>query len=154
MWGRLRETLSLLLESSPAATIFKLSVLPSHHVDLFAKLQEIASHASLPHALVARAGGTIYFALLPPSANAEATTRLVQAATQILNSVFAAGGDTTLLFALPTLKRALCVSDSHAGPRFNMGCSSRSDLPLMHRLKSAFDPRDIFAPGRFLSCLP
>ena len=154
MWGRLRETLSLLLESSPAATIFKLSVLPSHHVALFAKLQEIASHASLPHALVARAVGTIYFALLPPSANAEATTRLVQAATQILNSVFAAGGDTTLLFALPTLKRALCVSDGHAGPRFNIGCSSRSDLPLMHRLKSAFDPRDIFAPGRFLSCLP
>src|SRR5713101_4229465 len=64
MWGRLRETLSLLLESSPATTIFKLSVLPSHHVDLFGKLQEIASHASLPHAFVARAGGTIYFALL------------------------------------------------------------------------------------------
>ena len=154
MWGRLREILCMLLESSPATTIFKLSVLPSHHVDLFAKLQEIASHASLPHALVARAGGTIYFALLPPSANAEAATRLAQAANQILNSVSAAGGDTTLLFASPALKRALYVSDVHAGPRINIGCSSRSDPPLMRRLKSAFDPQDIFAPGRFLSCLP
>jgi glycolate oxidase FAD binding subunit len=154
MWGRLRETLSLLLESSPATTIFRLSVLPSHHVALFAKLQDIANHASLAHAFVARAGGTIYFALLPPSANAEAITQLAQAATQILNSVSAAGGDTTLLFASPALKRALCVSDGHAGPGINIRCSSRSDLPLMHRLKSAFDPQNIFAPGRFLSCLP
>ena len=153
-WGRLRETLSMLLESSPATAIFKLSVLPSHHVTLFAELQEIANHASLAQAFVARAGGTIYFALLPPSANAEATTRLAQASTQILNSVSAAGGDTTLLFASPALKRALCVSDGLAGPRINIGCSSRSDLPLMRRLKSAFDPQNIFAPGRFLSCLP
>ena len=106
------------------------------------------------HFFVARAGGTIYFALLPPSANAEAITHLAEAATQILNSVSAAGGDTTLLFASPVLKRAVCVSDGHAGPRINIGCSSRSDLPLMHRLKSAFDPQDIFAPDRFLSCLP
>jgi len=85
---------------------------------------------------------------------AEAATRLAQAANQILNSVSAAGGDTTLLFASPALKRALYVSDVHAGPRINIGCSSRSDPPLMRRLKSAFDPQDIFAPGRFLSCLP
>ena len=150
MWGRLRETLSMLLESSPATTIFKLSVLPSHHITLFAKLQEIANHASLAYAFVARAGGTIYFALLPPSANAEATTRLAQAATQILNSVSPAGGDTTLLFASPALKRALRVSDGHAGPGINVGCSSRSDLPLMHRLKSAFDPQNILAPSRII----
>jgi FAD/FMN-containing dehydrogenase len=154
MWGRLRETLSMLLESSPATIIFKLSVLPAHHIALFAKLQEIANHASLAHAFVARAGGTIYFALLPPSANTEATTRLAQAGTKILNSASAAGGDTTLLFAPPTLKRALCVSGGLAGLHINIGCSSHSDLPLMRRLKSAFDPQNIFAPGRFLSCLP
>jgi glycolate oxidase FAD binding subunit len=150
MWGRLRETLSLLLESSPANTIFKLSVLPSHHVALFAKLQEIANHASLARAFVARAGGTIYFALLPPSANDATTTRLAQATTQILNSVSAAGGDTTLLFAPPTLKLALCASDGLAGPHINIGCSSGSDLTLMRRLKSAFDSQDIFAPGRIV----
>ena len=150
MWGRLCETLSMLLESSPAATVFRLSVLPSHQVVLFAKLQEISNHASLAHAFVARAGGTIYFALLPPSANEETATRLAQAGTQILNSVSAAGGDTTLLFASPALKRALCVSDDHAGPGINVGCSSRSDLPLMHRLKSSFDPQNIFAPRRII----
>jgi FAD/FMN-containing dehydrogenase len=154
MWGRLRETLSMLLESSPATTIFKLSVLPSHHVTLFAKLQEIANHASLAHAFVAPAGGTIYFALLPPSANAEATTRLAQAATQILNSVSAVGGDTTLLFASPALKHAFCLPDGFPGPRAKVWGTLHHDLSLTHRLKSAFDPQNIFAPGRFLSCLP
>jgi glycolate oxidase FAD binding subunit len=150
MWGRLRETLSMLLESSPAPTIFKLSVLPAHHVTLFAKLQEIANHASLAHAFVARAGGTIYFALHTASANDETSARLAQTATSIFQSVSAAGGDSTLLFAPPTLKRALCVSHGLAGPRIKIGCSSRSDLPLMRRLKSAFDPQNIFVPGRII----
>jgi hypothetical protein len=141
-------------QSSPATTIFKLSFLPSHHVALFAELQEIANHASLANAFVARARGTIYFALLSASANAETTTRLVQAATQILNSVSAAGGDATLLFVSPALKRALCVSDGHARPGINVGCSSRSDLPVMHCLKSVSDQQNIFAPSRFLSCQP
>jgi len=138
VWGRLRETLSMLLESSPATTIFKLSVLPTQLAALFTTLQQFADHAGLPHALVARAGGTLYFALLPASANEETPTRLAQVATQIFQSVSAAGGESSLLFAPPTLKT-----------RDNMGSPSRSDLPLMRRLKSAFDPQNIFAPGRF-----
>jgi glycolate oxidase FAD binding subunit len=154
MWGRLRETLSMLLESSPAATIFKLSVLPSHHAALFAKLQQIADHAGLPHALVARAGGAIYFALLPASPNDETAARLTQSSTKIFKSISAAGGNAILLFAPLNLKLALCVPDTSAGSRLNIWGSSRSDLALMHRLKSAFDPQNIFAPGRFLPCLP
>ncbi len=133
MWGRLRESLSMLLDSSPATTIFKLSVLPSNHSALFANLQDIAARASLPHALVARAGGTVYFALLPASANHESVTRLTQATPQIIKSVSAANGDATLLLAPSALKAPL---DS---PADAAGC----------RLKSAFDPQDIFAPGRF-----
>jgi FAD/FMN-containing dehydrogenase len=128
----------MLLESSPATTIFKLSVLPTQFAALFATLQQFADRAGLPHALVARAGGTLYFALLPASANDETSTRLAQVATQIFQSVSDAGGESSLLFAPPTLKT-----------RGNMGSPSRSDLPLMRRLKSAFDPQNIFAPGRF-----
>jgi glycolate oxidase FAD binding subunit len=148
LWGRLRETLSVLLESSPATTIFKVSVLPSQHAVLFASLGEIADRAGLPHALVARAGGTIYFALLPASANDETTTRLAQTAAQIFDATYASNGDTTLLFAPPALKRGLCAVDTSAGQRVNIWGPSRSDLPLMRRLKSAFDPQNIFAPGR------
>src|SRR6266849_8981694 len=137
VWGRLREALSMLLVSSPATVVFKISILPSHHAALLAHLQQIADHNALPHALIARAGGTLYFALLPASANDATATHLAQVATQILQSVSAAGGETNLLFAPPTLKT-----------RDNIWSSSRSDLPLMHRLKSAFDPQNIFAPGR------
>jgi glycolate oxidase FAD binding subunit len=137
LWGRLRETLSLMLEYSPAATIFKLSVLPSHHATLFAKLQQIADRARFPHALVARAGGTIYFALLPASANDDTTRRLSQATSQIFQSVSEARDDATLLFAPPSLKAHL-----------NTGSHKRPDSSLMCPLKSAFDPQNILAPGR------
>jgi glycolate oxidase FAD binding subunit len=155
LWGRLRETLSLLLEASPASAIFKLSVLPSQHAALFANLQEIAGRVALPHALVARAGGTIYFALLPTSANEENTALLAQAATQISDLLSASGaptdrGHATLLFAPPALKRVLCVPDASAGKRLNLWRPPRQDLTLMRRLKSAFDPHNIFAPGRLI----
>jgi hypothetical protein len=100
-------------------------------------LHQFADLAGLPHALVARAGGTLCFALLPASANEETSTRLAQVATQVFQSVSDAGGESSLLFAPPTLKT-----------RGNMRSPSRSDLPLMRRLKSAFDPQNIFAPGR------
>ncbi len=161
VWGRLRESLSMLLEASPATTIFKLSVLPAQFAALFANLQQISDRAGFPHALVARAGGTIYFALLPASANEETTARLAQAAAQIFDATYASNGDATLLFAPLNLKRALCapdafaelplrVPDASAGQRVNIWGPSRSDLPLMRRLKSACDPQNILAPGRFL----
>src|SRR6266850_3550797 len=63
VWGRLRESLSMFLEASSTTVLFKISVLPSHHAALFSSLRKFAERATLPHALVARAGGTIYFAL-------------------------------------------------------------------------------------------
>jgi glycolate oxidase FAD binding subunit len=136
LWGRLRESLSMLLEVSPATAIFKLSVLPSHHAAVFTDLQQIADRANLPHAFVARAGGTIYFALLPASADGDATGRLSQAAVQIFNSVSPFNGDATLPFAPPALKTLI-----------NAGVRTRPDSALMRRLKLAFDPQNILAPG-------
>jgi glycolate oxidase FAD binding subunit len=139
LWGRLRESLSMLLESSPATAIFKISVRPSHHSDLFARLQQIAEQVGLRHALVARAGGTVYFALLPTSTNEESVPFLAEAATKIIQTVSAAGSDAVLLLAPPALRASV-----------NSRITPRSDLPLMRRLKSAFDPQNIFAPGRFI----
>jgi glycolate oxidase FAD binding subunit len=163
VWGRLRESLSMLLEASPAAVIFKISVLPSHHATLFASLRQCADHAELPHALVARAGGTIYFALLPTSVNEETTTRLAHTATQIFNLVFAAGGPApanrghaTLLFAPPALKQRINIwGQQPVAPTSNRRLANpRADrvqgIALMRTLKTAFDPQNIFAPGRFV----
>jgi len=155
VWGRLRESLSMLLEASPATVIFKISVLPSHHTALFTNLRHFAGRATLPHALVARAGGTIYFALLPASANEDTTARLSQSIAQIFDLVFAAGGHASLLFT----PRALKVRTNSRSKQLVAATSSR--LPAdshaelvpgvapMRSLKSAFDPQNIFAPGRF-----
>ena len=138
-WGRLRETLSMLLAASPATAIFKLSALPAQHSALFANLREIAERSSLPHALVARAGGTIYFALLPEAANEDTTARLAQATSQIFDLVSASGGHATILFAPRSLKRSI-----------NVWSQPTSELALARRLKTAFDPQNIFALGRAL----
>ena len=161
LWGRLRETFPMLLEASSAATIFKIGVLPSQLASLLVSVQKIAGQVELPHMLVVRAVGTIYFALLPASANDETTARLAQAASQIIQSTSAVGGDTTLLFAPPALKPSLCAPDGSVSPRLNTLDTGSSDLLLMRaacapdvsagpRLKSAFDPHNIFVPGRLI----
>lgn len=138
VWGRLRETLAMLLEASPTATIFKLNILPSQHSTLFSKLREIAEGSSLPHAFVARAGGITCFALLPASAKKDTAARLMQSISQIFELISASGGRVSLLFAPSEIKRTISVW----GP-------PSPDFPLMRRLKTAFDPQNIFAPGRF-----
>jgi len=155
VWGRLRESLSILLEASPATVIFKISVLPSHHAALFTNLQHIAERATLPHALVARAGGTIYFALLPASVHEDTTARLSQSIARIFDFVFASGGHASLLFAPPALKEGTSLRSKQlvAPASSRPPASSRAELipgvTQMRRLKSAFDPQNIFAPGRF-----
>lgn len=151
LWARLREILSMLLEASPAAVIFKVSILPSHHAALFASLRQIADRAALPHALVARAGGTIYFALLPTPANDGNTTLLAQTATQISDLLSASNGPApanrghaTLLFAPSALKHSFCDPKVSPGHAFCIPDASAS-----HRLKAAFDPQNVFAPGRY-----
>jgi glycolate oxidase FAD binding subunit len=155
-WGRLRETLSTLLEASPATVIYKISALPSHHATLFSDLRQIADQARLPHALVARAGGSIYFALLPGSISEETTPRISNFASQLFRFIspaaepaYAHRGHSTLLFAPRAWKRILCIPDGAEGPTVNLWGPPPRDLALMRRLKAAFDPQNILAPGRF-----
>jgi glycolate dehydrogenase FAD-binding subunit len=156
VWGRLRETLSMLLEASPTTVIFKISVLPSHHAALFTNLQHIAERATLPSALVARAGGTIYFALLPESVSEDTTARFSQSIAQIFDLVFAAGGHASLLFAPRALKERNDPLSKQLAARASsrLPANSRAELvpgaAHMRRLKSAFDPQNIFAPSRFV----
>ena len=155
VWGRLRESLSILLEASPTTVIFKISVLPSYHLALFTNLQHIAERATLPSALVARAGGTIYFALLPASVNEDTTALLSQPSAQIFDLAFAAGGHASLLFAPRALKERTNLRSKQlvASASRRLPADSRAELvpgaAQMRRLKSAFDPQYIFSPGRF-----
>jgi len=156
LWGRLRESLSMLLEASPTAVIFKISVLPGHHAALFTNLNHIAELGTLPCALLARAGGTIYFALLPASVKEDTTTLLAQSIAQIFDCVLAAGGHASILFAPRALKeRTNLQSKQIVAPASSRSpANSRAEpvpgIAQMRRLKSAFDPQNIFARGRFV----
>jgi FAD/FMN-containing dehydrogenase len=148
LWGRLRETLSLLLESFPSAAIFRLGVLPSHHSSLIPNLQEIAERLSLRHALVARSVGTLYFALQPSLDDPTSLHPLTDAATAIFDLCSKENTCATLPWCPTELKRTINIwGNLCVAPASSRLFPPESDFPGS-RLKSAFDPHNIFSPGR------
>ena len=143
VWGRLREAIPLFCESSPAAAILRLNILPAHHSKAITMLDAVAGAAKLPIAFVARATGTLYAALLPEPSKDAARDVSLERLVMLAQEVFAFGrscnGSASLLFAPETLKGLLIVPAPTPPSR-----------DLMLRLKSAFDPHNIFAPDRLL----
>jgi glycolate oxidase FAD binding subunit len=155
LWHYIGQSVPLLLESAPAAAIFKIVQLPGRLGALLERLSRIAAQSSLAHALVARGCGVVYFALLPSSNEPEvqhaSTTvpdslrMLKEAASSIFQLCAKENASATLSWCPTALKYAIdiwglsAVSDSPVP----------SDLALMRRLKSAFDPCNVFSPGRF-----
>jgi len=137
VWGRLREVIPLFRESSPAAAILRLNVLPGYHAKALSVLESVAHAARLALALVARASGTLYVALLPEAANAASLEHLAMLSQEVFALGRSCNGDTSLLFA-PSALRGLNAAEGPPRGRRN----------LMLRLKAAFDPQGILAPGR------
>jgi len=130
----------ILRAASPGATIFKIAQLPAKLPALFNALSTVADEAQIPHALFARGLGITYFALLPlePSRDA-AIAQLAPASAKIFAACAAQSATAQMQFAPAQLKR-----------RMNILGPERPDFAAMRRLKSAFDPHNIFAPGRLL----
>lgn len=140
LWHYIGQAIPLLLEASPSAAIFKISTLPARLTALLQQLQVLADRASLPHATLARACGVLYFALLPNSGDHASLQRLSEAASRIFSLCASENASASLPWCPTALKRSV-----------NIWGMPRPDFALMRRLKSAFDPQNIFAPGRFLS---
>lgn len=136
--ARLREAIPLLLAASPAAVVCKLSVLPGRLAVVIEKLRAAAGKLSLESALLARGVGAVYWALLPERAEEDSLSRLAQAAGAVFEIAAAAGGHASIPWCPAALKRSVSVW----GP-------PRADVALMRRVKNAFDPAGLFAPGRF-----
>jgi glycolate oxidase FAD binding subunit len=155
VWGRLREALAMLLESSPAAVVFKLGLLPAQHASAIMKLREIAERASIPHAQVACAAGPVFFALLPTTpvlvGSEHSQEWLCHCAAQIFESVSASKGQASVLFAPTAVKESLRALDVSSSQRTGASNPDRTDRGLMRRLKSAFDPQSIFARGHLFN---
>lgn len=140
LWHYLGQSVPLLLETSPATAIFKIALLPLQIPALLQKLRNLADLASLRSAVLVRACGVMYFALVPPSGDSASPERLTEAASAVFSLCFGENVPATLPWCPTPLKRSI-----------NVWGQPRPDLALMCRLKSAFDPQNLFAPGRFLS---
>ena len=139
--GNIREFPKLVLEATTAATIFRLSVLPTKMVGLLAKAREIAQRNELPSLALVRASGIVFVALAPPALDEAALARLTQAAREMFEAGAGAEMDArAMLEWCPTeLKR-----------RVNIWGPPRGDLMLLQRVKQVFDPQGILSPGRFM----
>lgn len=138
LWHYLGQSIPLFLEASPSAAIFKISTLPAHLPALLEPLCNLADQTAFPHSVLTRACGVLYFALLPNSGDPATLQRLTEAASRIFSLCASENASASLPWCSTALKRNV-----------NIWGPLRPDFALMRRLKSAFDPQNIFAPGRF-----
>lgn len=137
LWHYLCQSVPLLLEAAPSAAIFKIVLFPSRMSALLPQLRILADQSSLSHAILARSCGVIYFGLLPSAGDASSVPPLTPAASSVFSLCAKDNASATLQWCLTALKRSI----NSWGPL-------RPDLALQRRLKSAFDPHNLFAPGR------
>jgi glycolate oxidase FAD binding subunit len=138
--GCIREFPKHALESSPAATILRISVLPTQMAALVERAQQAAEQNQVPAAVLVRASGIVYVALVPEAKDDSALRQLAETSTQLLEATSSPeiGGRPMIEWCPTELKRQVNVW----GP-------TRDDVVLMQRLKQAFDPQGILSPGRF-----
>jgi glycolate oxidase FAD binding subunit len=134
--GMLRESFEWLRWGSPATVLCRL-VLPEITEKMLTELSHIAGSAGLASAMVVRATGILYVAIFTESENEEAIAALQKVANGTTALARSENGNATLLHAPATIKRSVA--------RVNF---SQAQLALQQCVKQAFDPSDVFAPGR------
>jgi glycolate oxidase FAD binding subunit len=139
--AQIREFPRLMKERDSSAAIFRISAAPGVMAPLLGKLRVLAAQRELDFVSLARASGILYAGFLPPKEVPETPNSLAG----LLEDVFRACGQpetpaSAMVEWCPTeLKTS---ADVVWGP-------PRPDWELMRRVKRAFDPRNVLAPGRF-----
>ncbi len=134
-----REFIPIALESSPATTIVKISVLSARLKDALSAAIKAADANQLAWAAMARNLGVIYFALLPAERSQASNRQVAAAAHQIFDAGTSLGANMTIPWCPSDWKSTLKIW----GPE-------RRDLAQMQKVKKVFDPLNIFSPGRFV----
>ena len=139
--GRIREFPKHIMEFSDASTIFRISVLPTQMAALLERAQQVTERNQIPSAVLVRASGVVFLALVPPALDDSTLAQLAQTATELIHASSSSdiGGRPMIEWCPMELKRQVNVW----GP-------VRDDLVLMQRVKKAFDPQGTLAPGRFM----
>jgi glycolate oxidase FAD binding subunit len=133
--GMLRESFEWLRWASPTNVICRLA-LPQVKAATVAQLSQFANSAALRSAVLLRATGILYFAVFAESDDALAIGSLSKIVAAVRSIAETEKASCTALHAHAALKKNI------AGP------NSMPDAILQQRVKRAFDPSNIFAPGR------
>jgi glycolate oxidase FAD binding subunit len=148
--------------ASCVPVIFKITQLPGKLAKLFAALGDAARRTNIPHALVARGLGVVYFALLREDPLKHLDQLQVQAGLdqQAMEPIVADAYErafaelsaaTRAIFEVCAANDALAqiqFAPTAVKNRIGILGPERPDAPAMRCLKSAFDPQNIFAPER------
>jgi glycolate oxidase FAD binding subunit len=134
--GMLRESLEWLRWGSPANVIYRLA-LPELTPQIVDELSNLAGSVSMDAALLVRFAGVLYFTVFAERADEAAIGALTKIASGVTSLARARKGYATLLHA-PLAVKANATRKA----------SEESNLTLQHRVKQAFDPSGVFAPGR------
>jgi glycolate oxidase FAD binding subunit len=133
-----QEAFDWLRRATPSVALLRI-VLPQIASGDVAELLNLPQQSPLCSAFVLRACDVAYMSLFADSENTQSNTALERGVSEIFSRVEAKKGSATLLHAPLWLKH-----------RINVWGAKRADFPLMQRVKQAFDPHNIFAPGRFV----
>ncbi len=124
---------------SEADTVIKLTALPACFTALLNSAQHAADENEMAAAMLVRAQGVVYITLTPDDNDDKTVALLARACQSIFEAARAAGGHGFIERCPTELKRAI-----------NIWGPPREDFPLMQKVKNAFDPKSVFAPGRFI----
>lgn len=134
----LREAFDWLRSAEPNVPLARI-VLPQSALEDLRALLRMSQQTALRLAFAVRACNVAYFALLPHSEDAQTMETIERSVSELFSRVEAKKGSATLLHAPLWLK-----------DRINVWGTKRPDFSLLQRVKQAFDPQNIFSPGRFV----
>lgn len=134
--GMLREAYEWLRWAAPANAICRLA-LPEVTAEIPAELSRLAGTAKLRSALLVRAAGIIYFSVFAEEESETAVAALMKVIAGVRFLAATKHGHVSLLHG------PLATREKEAEAE-----ASRRDSVLPQRVKQAFDPSGVFAPGR------
>jgi glycolate oxidase FAD binding subunit len=136
---------SQVLETFPGAAIFRIAVLPSAIPDLLRQSTAALQRSSINRAILVRASGVVYLALLPAVSDAQSadTSPLMQACRELMDLGVALGVRPVIEWCPLAVKHELAAAGKSIWP------PTGTEQVLAERLKKVFDPHGILAPGRF-----
>lgn len=134
----LRHCPVLMRSAAPNAVVFRFATLPAKLPDLLRALRSFASSSWMPSATLVRSGTIIYLAIAPREGDETALKQIAY--------LWKSAGSLHKQFEF-TAMILFCPSEWKS--ELGVWALGSGNLDLQRRVKKAFDPNGIFAPGRF-----